>query len=356
MNYKKERAAIATENLKLLLDKFPEYCRDYFIYCDGTLDRSALTMLNYAYDLNTFFTFLLSANPSLKSMKDITLDVLDSLRPKDIQEYMFYLKNYEKTYKKGEKIITNDASARARKLSSLRSFYQYYFRNGDISNNPAKVIDSPSIHKKKLPKLDKDEVTELIDGVAYGTALTDRQKPYAANTRYRDYAIILLLVGTGIRVSELVGLDLDDIDWKNNEIRIIRKGGDEDIVPLPEEVSYALMDYIEQEREPYDDLNRALFLSSRNDHERLTTRSVERLVKKYGKNAIATKKVTPHTLRRTFGTNMYNQSRDIYLTAQALGDSSIEVVQHHYVELQSSARDDILRHASSVFEPKSTQK
>lgn len=350
MDYKKERAANATENLKLLLDKFPEYCRDYFTYCDGTLDRSALTMLNYAYDLNTFFSFLLSVNPSLKCMKDITLDVLDSLRPKDIQEYMFYLKKYEKSYGNGEKTITNDAGSRARKLSSLRSFYQYYFRNGDISNNPAKMIDSPSIHKKKLPKLDKQEVSDLIDGVAYSTALTDKQKPYAENTKYRDYAIIMLLIGTGIRVSELVGLDLDDVDWKHNEIKIIRKGGNEDIVSLPEEVTYALIDYIEQERKPFNDSNNALFLSSRNDHERLTTRSVERLVKKYGKNAVFTKKVTPHTLRRTYGTNMYNQSRDIYLTAQALGDSSIEVVQHHYVEMQSTAKDDILRHAASIFQ------
>lgn len=348
MSYKTERAANARENLNVLLEKFPTYCRDYFVYCDGTLDRSALTMLNYAYDLNTFFSYLLYANPSLKCMKDITLDVLDSLQPKDIQEYMYYLKNYEKSFKKGNKIISNDATGRARKLSSLRSFYQYYFRNGDIHNNPAKVVDSPAIHKKKLPKLDKDEVNELINGIAYSTALTDRQKAYAKNTKYRDYAIVMLLLGTGIRVSELVGLDLDNIDWKKDEIRVIRKGGDEDIVPVPKEVICALIDYIEIERKSYDDSNRALFLSSKNNHERLTTRSVERLVKKYGQNAITSKNVTPHSLRRTFGTNLYNQSRDIYLTAQALGDSSIDVVQHHYVELQNSAHDDILKHASTL--------
>ena len=92
MDYKKQLSAMQLEKLKTVLDDMPSYCRDYFDYCDGTLNRSAATMLEYAYDIRTYFRFIASNNPMVSSVEDVTLDILDKMTPRDIQEYMSYLK------------------------------------------------------------------------------------------------------------------------------------------------------------------------------------------------------------------------------------------------------------------------
>ena len=160
MDYKKQLSAMQLEKLKTVLDEMPSYCRDYFDYCDGTLNRSAATMLEYAYDIRTYFRFIASNNPMVSSVEDVTLDILDKMTPRDIQEYMSYLRSHKD---ENGHIITNDANARARKLSSLRSFYQYYFAFGGLHSNPAKLVNSPRIHNKKQSRLDSED-----EGITYG--------------------------------------------------------------------------------------------------------------------------------------------------------------------------------------------
>ena len=215
MDYKKNLSAIQHEKLKVILSDLPSFCCDYFDYCDGTLNRSTATMLEYAYDVRSYFKFIAAGNPLINSYHDVTLDILDKMTPRDIQEYMSYLRSHKD---ESGRIVTNDANARARKLSSLRSFYQYYFAFAGLHSNPAKLISSPKLHQKKQPRLDSEEIKELLTDVITVGALDDNKRPYAIRSNLRDTAIIALLGGTGIRVSELVGIDLNDIDWEHNSI------------------------------------------------------------------------------------------------------------------------------------------
>lgn len=335
-SYKKEKEIKQEQQLRQILDRLPPFCTDYFNYCLGTKGNSIQTMLQYANNLVVFFQYLLVSNPSFPSVKSIRLDDLNRLTPKDIQEFMFYLRNYEST--EGE-VITNSPKSRSNKLSALRSFFQYYFAFGGMDSNPAKMIDSPKSKGKRLANLEKDELDELLDSAETGSGLTTKQQLFAKNTYMRDSAIIAVLSGTGIRVSELVGINLEDIDWKNRCIRVIRKGGKEDVVYFGQEVERYLSDYIEYERKTDNDGEHALFLSSRHGiHGRLSVRSVERLVKKYGQSSVTSKKVTPHTLRRTFGTGYYNDTGDIYLTADALGHKNVQVTAEHYSSISDERK------------------
>lgn len=171
----------------------------------------------------------------------------------------------------------------------------------------------PKIHEKNIIRLDVDEVAKLLDEVESGENLTARQQQYHEKTKIRDLAMMTLLLGTGIRVSECVGLDMEDVDFKNNGIKIHRKGGAEVVVYFGEEVRRALMDYMVERQKitAADGSINALFLSLQN--KRISVRSVENMVKKYSKLVTTLKHITPHKLRSTYGTSLYRETGDIYL-------------------------------------------
>ena len=172
---------------------------------------------------------------------DLPLSVLDHISREDIEEYMDYLSLYTKEGKE----ITNDERGKKRKLSALKSFYNYYYTSEQIKTNPAALVPLPKLHEKEIIRLDADEVAILLDQVEDGDKLTKRELVYHQKTRIRDVALLTLLLGTGIRVSECVGLDLNDVDFKNNGIKIRRKGGYETVVYFGDEVRDALLDYLE---------------------------------------------------------------------------------------------------------------
>ena len=158
-------------------------------------------------------------------------------------------------------------------------------------------------------------------------------------TQIRDMAILTLLLGTGIRVSECVGLNLDDVDFDNNAIRVIRKGGNEALVYFGDEVEKALLDYIQGPRKEVQTKSgheNALFISMNNT--RITPRSVERLVKKYARLVTTVKKITPHKLRSTFGTALYQETGDIYLVADTLGHKDVNTTKKHYAALDEERK------------------
>lgn len=330
-----QQQRIKTENVLKML---PVYVKDYFNYCNGTLNRSSQTILAYAYDIRTFYQFLSNTNPSLKDIRNISVEDLNRLTIKDIQEYMSYLCSY--TDENG-KVITNEAPARARKLASLRSFMKYLCTFDSLNVNLAKMIDNPKKDKKEQSRLDRNEIKQLINHTEYSIGLSDREQKFATKTSLRDTAIITLFSGSGIRVSELVGLDLKDIDYKNNSIKVTRKGKKEDIVYVGDNVIQAIKDYIEYERKPVID-NHALFLSSRgNSFNRLTVRSVERIVKKYGK-AIS-KDISCHSLRRSMGTEVYSQTGDLNLTANVLGHKNVQVTKDCYVTTSDLQKKSVIQ-------------
>ena len=253
---------------------------------------------------------------------------------KDIEEYLSYLKYYEKNGVEH----TNDERGIKRKLASLRSFYRYYFKNDLIKNDPAVKVDMPKIHDKNIIRLDIDEVARLLDEVESGESLTPRQQKYHDRTKTRDLALMTLLLGTGIRVSECVGLDLEDVDMRNNGIKIHRKGGAEVVVYFGEEVREALLAYmVERQKITAEDGSiNALFLSLQN--RRISVRSVENLVKKYAKLVTSLKHITPHKLRSTYGTSLYRETGDIYLVADVLGHKDVNTTRKHYAAIDDDRR------------------
>ena len=258
-----EKVNIENEKkLRVLMAELPRFCREFFIGIEPT--TSSRTRIAYAYDLGVFFNYLHENNPALAKMEitDYPVAVLDEITALDIEEYMMYLKYYVHNGVEH----TNDERGQMRKLATLRSFYNYFFRKEIISKNPASLVQMPKRHEKNIVRLDIDEVALLLDEAESGEKLTARQKMYHEKTKKRDLAILTLLLGTGIRVSECVGLDIQDIDPKNNGIKIHRKGGKEMMVYFGDEVARALDDYLDERllMKPQEGSTEALFLSLQN--------------------------------------------------------------------------------------------
>lgn len=335
LSYHQQKDIENVKHLRELIKELPHFCGDFF---RGIEPRtSSRTRIAYAYDLKVFFDFLQKENPVIRkiNMKEIPLDFLNTLRVVDIEEYMEYLK-YRFNDRNQE--VTNKERGIMRKISSLKSFYNYYYRNERLQNNPAALIQLPKLHEKEIIRLDVDEVALLLDEVEKGEFLTEKQKAYHEKTKVRDLALLTLLLGTGIRVSECVGLDLNDIDFKNGGIRIHRKGGKEVTVYFGSEVEDALLDYLEERNQmiPEGGSENALFLSMQK--KRIAVRSVENLVKKYSRLVTPLKKITPHKLRSTYGTALYKETGDIYLVADVLGHSDVNTTKKHYAALEDERR------------------
>mgnify|MGYP004525332319 FL=1 len=335
LSYHEQEDIENTKRIRGILKELPPFCTDFF---RGIEPRtSARTRLAYAYDLKTFFDFLKQANPELKSkeLRDFPLSLLDEIKLMDLEEYMEYLKCYS-TEKRED--LMNTERGIMRKVSTVKSFYNYFYRTERIQNNPASLLQLPKIHEKEIIRLDVDEVARFLDEVEDGECLTEKQKAYHAKTKLRDLAMMTLLLGTGLRVSECVGLNINDVDFRNGGLRIHRKGGKEVIVYFGAEVEYALHDYL-REREhivPEEGSEEALFLSMQ--RKRINVRSVEKMVKKYAQLVTPLKKITPHKLRSTYGTNLYRETGDIYLVADVLGHSDVNTTKKHYAALEDERR------------------
>lgn len=270
-------------------------------------------------------------------MTDFSVNVLDQVKALDIEEYQEYLKVYHNH--NGDKMETNSERGLKRKISALRSFYAYYYKREMIETNPAVLVDVPKIHEKSIIRLDADEVALLLDHIEHaGDTLTGQKRAYWEKTKERDLAIVTLLLGTGIRVSECVGLDIEDVDFKNNGIKVTRKGGNEMVVYFGSEVEKALKNYLEVRENivPLSGHEHALFYSSQK--KRIGVQAIENLVKKYSREITTTKKITPHKLRSTYGTALYQETGDIYLVADVLGHRDVNTTKKHYAALDDARR------------------
>ncbi|MGN1171197.1 MAG: tyrosine-type recombinase/integrase [Lachnospiraceae bacterium] len=316
--------------MREVLATLPPFCKQFFRGIEN--QTSARTRLAYAYDIRLFFEFLHETNSVCKKtdIETYPMEILDRVCREDIEEYMEYLSLYEKD---GHE-ITNDERGKSRKLASLRSFYNYYFQNELIQTNPAVLVPMPKLHAKEIVRLDPNEVAILLDQVEDGSKLTKNQMRFHNKTKVRDLALLTLLLGTGIRVSECVGLNLEDVDFDNLGIKIRRKGGYEDVVYFGEEVEEALHSYMEERSHivPVSGHENALFLSLQN--RRITVRAVENLVKKYASLVTNLKKITPHKLRSTYGTTLYQETGDIYLVADVLGHKDVNTTRKHYAAMK----------------------
>ncbi len=325
-----------TLRLRDILNTMPAFAKDYFRAMEPT--TSAKTRISYAYDIRVFFRFLIDNNPVYKNytMNQFQIKDLELIEPVDIEEYQEYLK----VYQNDDKRITNKERGLARKMSALRSFFGYFFKRQIIAKNPTLLVDMPKLHDKAIIRLDTDEVAMLLDYVEQcGNKLTGQRKVYYEKNKFRDLAIMTLLLGTGIRVSECVGLDIQDVDFKNNGIKVTRKGGNEMVVYFGDEVRKAILDYLETSRKavtPLPDHENALFLSTQ--RRRIGVQAVENMVKKYSKEVTPNKKITPHKLRSTYGTSLYKETGDIYLVADVLGHKDVNTTKKHYAAIDEDRR------------------
>jgi site-specific recombinase XerD len=211
-------------------------------------------------------------------------------------------------------------------------------KHGYIRETPTAIIDTPRIVEKPILHMDGPEVLDLIEAAETGESLTKRQAQYHRNTQTRDLAMLTLMLGTGIRVSECINLNLQDLDTAHRSFRVTRKGGKQAILYYSEDVERAISDYLvlRQQAKPLPGHQDALFLSLQN--RRITARAVENLVKKYAQAAVPLKKITPHKLRSTFGTALYQATGDIYLVADVLGHSDVNTTRKHYADMSEENR------------------
>lgn len=330
------------EKLRLMEKELPSFCTIFF---RGLSDQiSTRTMVAYAYDLQIFFHYVIRYILKDDSMQvsELSLEHLKGITKFDLEDYMEYLSYYEGA---DGTIHTNDERGKGRKLSSLKTLYNYFYEAQLLPTNPASIVHVPKYHEKEIIRLEPNEVAKLLDIVENGSGQTSKkQEAFQKLTRDRDLCLLTLLLGTGIRVSECVGLNISDVDFDNNAIRIIRKGGNEAVVYFGDEVEDALRLYLEKRRKiiPLGGHEDALFLSIQN--RRITVRAVENLVKKYASQVTSLKKITPHKLRSTYGTELYRESGDIYLVASVLGHKDVNTTRKHYANMD----EDRKRRAANI--------
>lgn len=338
--YFNNRDAENIEKLDRILDEdLPDFCREYFVGISA--NTTTLTRLNYAYDIRTFFKYISTKITRFKDkcLKDITPADIESLSPFEIEAYLSYVEIYKD---KHGNIVKNGARGKSRKLAAIRSMVKYFEKKQIIRYNPTASVDTPKLREKEIIRLDGDEIETMLDVVDTGMGLSDRQQKYQENTRVRDLAMVSLFLGTGIRVSELVGIDLDDINFDDLSFVVTRKGGARVILYFSEEVAGYLYDYYTMRQADETLKNEpALFLSLQK--RRITTRAVENIIKKYSSVATPLKHITPHKLRSTFGTQLYRNTGDIYVVADVLGHKDVNTTKRHYAAIT----EDIRRSAST---------
>lgn len=325
--------------------RFRELCRNLPPYASAYLQDRELavkysTLTAYAYDLQVFFQFFIEKNPLLKesSIKDISPDFINRLTEDDIMEFQRYLRFHQSD---NNKINKNDNKAIARKMAPVRGLLDYMVKKKYILTNVAKNVEMPKVKGPKMIQRlnndeDNNEVERLLSGmetILSNPSISERQKKFLKKDYFRDNAIIWLLLGTGIRISECEGLDMKDVDFDNHCISVKRKGGFYDVVYFNDEVAIRLQDYISNERSQYisedtpaKDVD-ALFLSRK--CRRLSVDALENLVEKYTLILLG-KKFSPHKCRATYGTTLYQKTNDIRLVADVLGHSNINTTAKHY--------------------------
>ncbi len=315
----------------------PPILRDFLSYHETIKAHSQKTVDEYFLDLRNFFRYLKqSRDPSLRdlplneiSIMDVDLDFVKSVTLTDIYAYMTYLSRDRVLHQNSDASDYGlNAASRARKIATIRSFYNYLTNKAHLLDvNPCKDLDSPKI-KKTLPKyLTLDESVQLLQSV-------DGQN------RERDYCILTIFLNCGLRISELCGLDLQDI--QDDALRVLGKGNKVRIVYLNDACKDALNDYLAVRRPITGRDHNALFLSTRN--ERISRSSVHALVKKHLSAAgLDASEYSSHKLRHTAATLMLQNGVDVKAVQEVLGHEHLNTT-----EIYTHIDNDALRVAAKA--------
>jgi integrase/recombinase XerC len=292
--------------------------KQFLIYLRSVRNASPHTIRSYNNDLGQFLTFLTPPGTAMPPPQEVTHLM--------IREFVAHLHD-----------LKLEKTSIARKLAAIRSFFKYAVREGMVVRNPARMVATPKLPKRIPAVLSAEDLNAFLDSVTGGPAGGSGRGKQAANDDSRlivkrDRAILELLYASGLRVSELTGLNLVDVDRKELMLRVRGKGNKERIVPYGGKAEQALVAYQPLREEMLRKAGgrgdgEAVFLNHLGT--RLTQRSVARIVKKYARLANVNWDLHPHSLRHAFATHLLADGADLRAIQELLGHSSLSTTQRY---------------------------
>lgn len=331
------------------LTNLPDFLFDYIeIYYTG---ESINTQIGYCIDLRIFLEYLQKFKfRDVEALESFTVEHMGKVRAEDIIRFKAYLKEYQSTYISPDgKTVTrtrrNSSYGINRKLSAVRGLFSYLYKTDQIPENVTDKVDMNKLHQKIKKPLSTQETLRLLNILYHGEGFfTGRHLTEYLRSKQRDIAILISYLGTGVRVSELVNLNIQDVCFDTSSFIVTRKGGDEQEIFMPVQVENELYNYI-QVRNELDGIKDkdALFISRQG--KRMTVSSVEKMLKKYCTCAgiIDPDKSRPHALRRTFACRLLEDGVDIKMVAELMGHKNIEVTHKFYAQYNSAAKREVMR-------------
>lgn len=343
----KEDIKIKLRNEKTnLVSRLPSWMENYFEIELVKKSQELRTHIAAAKDIITFLTFYSSTLE--KDKKDIAISDLNKVTPKTITEYMKYLESYTSEYidKRGNKvqrIRTNGSASIARKIATLKGLFKYLYNNNMIEHDPVDGIKIKRAIKTKINnRLEKADIYDLEKTIGSGNYdMSNRERIAHEKLWLRDITILIILSYTGIRVSELVSLDIDNINLRKCTITVTRKNNKVQEIPFPADATDILEEYMKYRKnlKGSSSSKRALFLSQKNN--RISDQTVRALLKKYA-SKISLENVSCHTFRRTFLSTLYNKTGDIRLVAK-VGGHSVATASKYYADVDDDRYREELR-------------
>lgn len=334
--------------LKQRLAMLPDFVFTYIqSYYDGD---SINTQIGYSLDIMTYLTFLQKYKyPQIDSLEDFTPKHLDDVTVDDLLNFKAYLREYEVlthtvSGKTISRTVTNANFGINRKLSGVRGLYSFLYKTDKISQNVTDKITFANINQKIKKPLTTQETVKILDVIFNGEKYcSGRDLTEYKNRKLRDIAIFTMYLGTGIRVSELVNLNIHDVSFDTSSFIVTRKGGDQQEIFMPVQVEQELLTYLHERKNMGADNNDALFISRLG--KRITIATVERNLKRYCNIAgvFNPDKTRPHALRRTFACRLLEDGIDIKMVAELLGHKNIEVTHKFYAQYGNKARKEVVR-------------
>lgn len=335
-------------DLTKILTKLPDYVFDYIeVAYDG---ESVNTQIGYSIDIKTFFEYLIKFKFRDVSTEDITTDMLNEVTLRDLNGFKAYLKEYESEYISAlgrvvKRTRTNNEYGINRKLSGVRGLFLYLYKNDYLDHNITDKLDFKKLHQKMKRPLATKDVMSLIDVIYNGENYFEgRNKASYLNRKQRDIALFTAYLGTGCRVSEIVNLNITDIDFESSSFIITRKGGDRQEIFMPIQVENEMLKYVEERLADEETKDTDPLFISRN-RKRILPQTVEKNLKTYCRAAGITDpdKMHPHALRRTFACNLIADGVDIKMVAELMGHKNIEVTHRYYTQYASERRKQVMR-------------
>lgn len=336
-------------DLTKILVKLPDFVFDYIeVAYSG---ESVNTQIGYSIDIKIYLEYLKKFKyRSVESIEDFTPQQLGDVTLRDLNGFKAYLREYESEYTDAEgriikRIRRNSVYGINRKLSGIRGLYLYLYKNDLIDHNITDKLDFKKIHQKMKRPLTTQDTINLIDVLYNGeNYFTGRTRAAYLNRKQRDIALFITYLGTGCRVSELVNLNITDVDFDSSSFIVTRKGGDQQEIFMPLQAENEMLAYMEERIKMENVKDEDALFISRNG-KRITAQAVEKNLKTYCITAGITDpdKMRPHALRRTFACNMIADGVDIKMVAELMGHKNIEVTHRYYTQYAVEKRKEVMR-------------